>query len=243
MSSDSPQSQGRNTVFFLEDNPDVLDATVAFFETKGIPVVRAVTPADAWRELAGCNETVRLAYIDKTLQREQSAGLDFVESARSKYPGVEFAVVTAWPLTDAEKARVASKNIRLLEKANSTPADLLARFNRQSGPPSTMTSTTDDYSSPEVASADILFRARLAEQTLSEKEERFHVRLGRIGRDLVRRLVDDSRFGDGPVYIGASEYTTDELVQEICEGSELGLSLLDSHFAELEDLARKVHGR
>ena len=239
MTSTAQQAHQRNAVFFLEDNTDVLDASVAFFESHGIPVFRAKTPTDAWRELEHCHEVVRCAYIDKTLQRQHSAGFDFVEAARAQYPHVDFTVVTGWPLTEAERARVAAKNIALMEKAQSTPNDLLARFDPSVELERAVTNDDDSATAP----ADNIYRSRLAEETLSQREVQFQIRLGKIARDLVRKIEEDSRFGDGAIFIGSSSYSSDELIQEICDGTELGLALLDAHFAQLEELAREVYQR
>jgi CheY-like chemotaxis protein len=239
----TPHNPSRNAVFFLEDNPDVLDASTAFFESYGVTVIRAQTPGEAWRELERWKDVVRCAYIDKTLQRQHSAGFDFVEEARKRFPAVDFAVVTGWPLTEAERSRVTSRNIALMEKARSSPADLLARFDPTIGKETPAAPTGDIVDDSAASPADILYRSRLAEETLSQREAKFQIRLGRIARDLVRRIEEDTRFGDGAIYIGASSYSSDELIQEICDGSELGLSLLDTHFAEIEELARQVHQR
>lgn len=232
-------------VFFLEDNLDVLDSTASFFETHGVQVLRAVTVAEAWTLLEKWHGSIRNAYIDKTLQRDQSAGIEFLVKARDRFPSVDFALLTAWNLDVVERERVASQNITVFEKTQARPDDLLVRFYRGGVPQADQSigeTSDDDVNGRAALTADLLFRTRLNEIVLKQREEKFQGRIRRIAEDLVQRLKDDERFGEGPILIGAAEYTSEELIQEVCDGSELGLALIDAHFAELEDLAEKVYG-
>jgi hypothetical protein len=235
---------GRDIVFFLEDNPDVLDSTASFFETHGVPVLRAQTISEAWVVLEARHDSIRCAYIDKTLQRDQNAGMDFLIAARSRFPEIDFALLTGWNLDATERERTARQEVFVLEKTQARPNDLLARYYRGKTPGSDDIAEAGAKNAAEEAasSADILFSSRLQEDVLKRREERFAGRVQRLAQDLVQRMREDSRFGEGPILIGGSEYSTEELIHEICEGSELGLALVDAHFAELEEVAQRVYG-
>lgn len=239
-----PTAPKRDAVFFLEDNLDVLDSTASFFETHGIQVVRSQTVTEAWAALAQFHYCIRSAYIDKTLQRDQNAGMDFLCEAREKYPDVDFALLTAWNLDASELKRAADLQIPIFEKTQARPMDLLGRYYR-GHVPNALESVAEVISDPgenAASTADLLFKTRLHEDVLQRREERFQGRIRRIAEDLVQRLTEDAHHGEGPIFIGASEYTADELIQEVCEGSELGLALVDAHFAELDELAQKFYG-
>ncbi len=235
----------RDMVFFLEDNADVLDSTASFFEIEGVPSLRALTVDEAWTTLEKWHENIRCAYIDKTLQRDQNAGVTFLQAARARYPEIDYALLTAWNLDSDERARLAEAKIGVIEKTQVRPAELLARYHRGGHAP--ISHGPDDLGVEDAAesaasTADLLFSSRLQEDVLKRREERFVGRVGRLARDLVQRMREDKQFGNGPIYIGASEYTTDELIHEICEGTELGMALIDAHFAEVEEMGQRFYG-
>ncbi len=194
--NDAPE---RSKVFFLEDNQDVLDSTTSFFESHGIQTVKALTPVEAWSVLDTCHQAIRCAYIDKTLQRDQLAGMDFLQVARERFPAIDFVLLTAWNLTSEERERVAAQAITLIEKAATRPDELLARYYRPSSrPPFEEPDGIEWNDATEVAafSGDLLFADRLREGTVALNDEKFVDRVSRLARRHRPQQDDASVWGD-----------------------------------------------
>ncbi len=190
-------------VFFLEDNPDVLDSTVSFFESQGVHALGALTPPEGWLVLETWHQDIRCAFIDKTLQRDQSAGVEFLLAARARFPEIDFALLTAWKLDSTEHDRINGQKITLIEKAAVRPAQLLGRYHRAAIAPVPDDSNEIAWDDPfEVAavSGDLLFSDRLKEDATLPVAEGFVDRVGRLAQRRVQRTLKDGALGDDSAF-------------------------------------------
>lgn len=236
---------GRDTVFLLDDRPEVIDTTTSYFESNGVKTLSADNVDDAWSRLSAEEKSVKIALIDKNLYQDREGGIRFIEEAKKRFPKVVFFLMTGWTLRQPEKDYINSRNLNWLDKGTLAPENLLALFNEPGvqGLRGGMSSMNAGGLSQVVPSEkENMLKTSLRDETIqSLRSENANLRsaVHAMAQDLVRRLQDDQFSSEEPaIFLDSRELSVEDLIAEVEGCTPLGLKMLELHFDVIDDLLK-----
>jgi response regulator RpfG family c-di-GMP phosphodiesterase len=220
------RSNGRNAIMLLDDRGEVRESIYNYLEAIGVEVFLADSVASAYGILEKCHQTIKNAFIDNKLENE--SGIEFIEAASKQYPEVSFVLLTAWPLTEHEKIKIRELGIPIKDKSSFHPDELKVNYTNYVELKETGKSDGEKHEEmlTQRFSKDIF---RLKYESMKELWEEF-------AHSLVSRIKATTSDEAGVIHIQGQSYSTEKLIEEIREGTDVGKWLVHTHNKVVDDL-------
>jgi response regulator RpfG family c-di-GMP phosphodiesterase len=217
----------RNAIMILDDRGEIRDSIDNYLEAVGVEVFIADSVARAYSILEKCHQIIKNAFIDNKLENE--SGIEFVEEASKQYPDVCFIILTAYPLTKAEKRKIKELGIPVKDKSRFHPDELLKSY--------------EDYVEYREAKKysdgekhEEIFTQRVSKDFFRIKYEGLKDIWEEFVSSLVSRIQETNSDKDGAIHIQGQSFTTEKLLEEIREGTQVGKWVVQLHTKVVDDV-------
>src|SRR5262245_54640103 len=111
----------RPEILVVDDRVDIAQSVVAVAESYGLGVISAHDLPQARLALTTHEASLLLTIVDKVWERDKTAGLEFVSSAKRDFKGIKHVLMTAWPIDDiseSERMRIKNEDIDFVSKVD-----------------------------------------------------------------------------------------------------------------------------
>jgi response regulator RpfG family c-di-GMP phosphodiesterase len=222
----SAETKGRDAIMILDDRGEVRDSICNYLEAVGVEVFVADSVANAYGILEKCHNIIKNAFIDNKLGNE--SGIEFVEEASKIYPDVSFIILTAWPLNNQEKNKIKQLGIPVKDKIRFHPDELLKSF--------------EDYVEYKEAKKFLdgekheeIFTQRVSKDFFRLKYESLKGLWEEFTSPLISRIRTTNSDEKGAIHVQGQSFSTEELIEEISDGTTIGKWLIHLHMKVVDD--------
>lgn len=219
-------TNGRNAIMLLDDRGEVRESIYNYLEAVGVEVFVADSVSSAYSILEKCHHIIKNAFIDNKLEDE--SGIEFVEAASKEYPDVCFIILTAWPLSRGEKAKIKELGIPVKEKSKFNPDELLASYKNYG--------ESEGAKKPDGEKHEEIFTKRFSKDIFRLKYENLKDIWDEFTSSLISRIQATNSDKDGAIHIQGQSFTTEKLIEEISEGTPVGKWLVHLHTKVVDDI-------